>query len=208
MLRALMKQARLISSLALAVVVSVATGCGWMPKVKVPFTGGSSAAEDPKVPFDVKRPLAYGHTLKLSVYRNLLSRSRLFEGSVMVDQNGMVHFKNAGDVHAGGRTAFDAVKAIEAAFSRQYGDSTVSVQLFSIEDVPLVTITGAVRKPAVIQWFDNMSAEAALPYVGGRTSHGDAHAVHVTRDGVRHFHSQSGGVELKAGDVVNFSRDI
>lgn len=208
-----MKVTRLISVLTLAAAVLVATGCGGMPKIKVPkikvpFTGGTQAEEDHEVSFDVKRTLAHGHTLKLAVYRNLISPSRVFEGSVMVDQKGNIQFKKAGVVHVGGRSAYQAVKAIEAAFSREYGDSTVTAQLFSIEDVRLVMITGAVRSPGVIQWFDDMNANNALPYVGGRTGHGDARAVHVTRDGARRFHAHSGGVELEAGDLVKYSGDI
>jgi hypothetical protein len=53
-----------------------------------------------------------------------------------------------------------------------------------------------------------MNADTALPYSGGRTSHGDVRAVYVTRDGVRRFHAQSGGGEIKAGDIIHFSRDI
>jgi len=208
MLRALMKTSRLFFFLTLAAAVFAATGCGWMPKIKVPFTRDSPSGEDPKVPFDVRRSLVYGDTLKLAVYRNFLSPSRYFSGTVMVDGKGMIHFKKVGDVRVGGRKAYDAVRAIEAAFSREYGDSTVTVQLFSVEDLPLVTVKGAVRSPGVIQWFDGMTADAALPYVGGRASHGDASAVHVTRDGVRHFHANSDGVDLEAGDLVNFSKDI
>lgn len=208
MLRALMKTSRLFFFLTLAATVFVAAGCGWMPKVKVPFTRDSPVEDDPKMPFDARRPLAHGDTLKLAVYRNFLSPSREFRGTVVVDAKGVIRFKNVGDVRVGGHKAYDAVRAIEAAFSREYGDSTVTVQLISIEDVPLVTVKGAVRSPGIIQWFDGMTADAALPYVGGRTGHGDASAVHVIRDGLRHFHASSGGVHLEAGDLVNFSRDI
>lgn len=208
MLGALMKTSRLFFPLALAAAMFVAAGCGWMPAIKVPFTRDSPAGEDPKAPFEVRRALVYGDTLKLAVYRNFLSPSRYFKGTVMVDGKGMIHFKRVGDVRVGGRKAYDAVRAIEAAFGREYGDSTVTVQLFSIEDLPLVTIKGAVRSPGVIQWFDGMTADAALPYVGGRTGQGDASAVHVTRDGVRLFHANSDGVKLEAGDLVTFSRDI
>ncbi len=208
MVRVLMKLTRLTCLLTLTAAVLAGAGCGWMPKVKVPFIGGTPTEEDPKVSFNLRQSLAYGHTLKLAVYHNLISPSRVFAGTVMVDQKGNIQFKSAGVVHIGGRSAYDAVKAIEAAFSREYGDSTVTVQLFSIEDIHLVAITGAVRSPGVIQWFDNMNADSALPYVGNRTNHGDARAVHVTRDGVRRFHAHSGGVELKAGDLVKFSSDI
>lgn len=213
MVRAPMKLTRFTCLFTLAAALFVAVGCGSMPKIKVtkvklPFTGGAQAEEDPQVSFDVRRSLAHGHTLKLAVYRNLISPSRVFEGSVMVDQKGNIEFKKAGVVHVGGRSAYQAVKAIEAAFSREYGDSTITAQLFSIEDVRLVMITGAVRSPGIIRWFDDMNADNALPYVGGRTGHDDARAVHVTRDGARRFHAHSGGVELEAGDLVKFSGDI
>lgn len=179
-----------------------------MPEIKVPFVGGAPAVEDPVVPFAVNRPLAPGHTLKLAVYRNLLSRAREFDGSVVVDSRGLVRFKDAGEVRVGGRSPLEASRAIESAFRRLSSDSTITVQLISIEEVPLVTVTGAVRSPAVIQWFDHLTAESALPYVRGRTGGADAHAVHVTRSGARRFHATATAVALEPGDVVNFSRDL
>ncbi|HEY2573256.1 MAG TPA: polysaccharide biosynthesis/export family protein [Verrucomicrobiaceae bacterium] len=206
-----MKPSRILHSLALTAAVVVIPACDWnlASKVKVPFVGERAPAEeDPKLSYDGRRALGYGDTLKVAVYRNFLSPARSYEGSVMVNRDGMIHFNKVVEVRVGGRNAYQAVKAIEAAFSREYGDKTISVQLYSIEDVKLVTIQGAVRSPGVIRWFDGMTADAALSNVGGRSSRGDASAIHVTREGLRHFHAQSGGVSLEAGDVLDFSGDL
>ncbi len=209
MLRPLMNLSRTHHALALAAALAVIPSCDWMPKVKVPFVGDRPPAEnDPKLSYDGRRPLGYGDTLKVAVYRNFLSPSRSFEGPVMVNRNGMIHFDKVGDVRVGGRSAYQAVKAIEAAFSREFGDKTISVQLYSVEDLKLVTLQGAVRSPGVIRWYDGITADMALSYAGGRTSRGEASAIHVTREGVRRFHAQSGGVSLEAGDTVDFSRDF
>ena len=110
----------------------------------------------------------------------------------------------------GGLTALQGVKAIEAAFHRhhEHSASVINVQLSHIEDVPLVTITGSVHSPAVIQWFDNISAGSALPYVGGRTSRSEARAIYVIRKGARLFHASAENVPLQPGDIVNFSSDL
>jgi protein involved in polysaccharide export with SLBB domain len=209
MLRPLMNPSRILHSLALAAALSVLPACDWMPKVKVPFVGEKAPAEDdPKLSYDGNRPLGYGDTLKVAVYRNFLSPARSFDGRLMVNRNGMIHFDKVGDVRVGGRTAYQAVKSIEAAFSREFGDKTISVQLYSVEDFKLVTLQGAVRSPGVMRWHDGITADMALSYAGGRTSRGEASAIHVTREGVRRFHAQSGGVPLEAGDMVDFSRDF
>lgn len=199
-----------IFSLSLLVACS---SCGWMPKVKIPFTGGGSGSHssgDPKLPFNIRQTLGYGQTLKLVVWCGQSSPSKIYSGNAMINEKGVIRFKEAGDVRVGGLTALQAVQMIEASFHRlhDYSGSVIHVQLTQIEDVPLVTITGAVRSPAVIQWFDDITADSALPYVGGRKSHPDARAIYVTRRGVRRFHSGSENVALEPGDTLNFSSDF
>lgn len=194
-------------------VVLAGSGCGWMPKVRIPFMGsgsGSHTSRDPKLPFEVRQTLGFGQTLKLAVWLGQSSPSKIYAGSVMVNEKGMIHFKEAGDVRVGGLTALQAIKTIEASFHRlhNYSASVLHVQLTQIEEVPLVTVTGAVRSPSVIQWFDDITASSALPYVGGRKSQPDARAVYVTRNGVRRFHAGSEHVTLEPGDTVEFSSDL
>ncbi len=194
-------------------IVLAGSGCSWMPKVKIPFIGGGSgshASGDPDLPFNVRQTLGYGQTLKLVVWRGQSSPSKIYAGKLMVNQKGLIHFKEAGDVRVGGLTALQAINIIEASFHRlhQYSASVIHVELTQIEHVPLVTVTGAVRSPAVIQWFDGITASSALPYVGGRKSHPNARAVYVTRKGIRRFHAGAENVALEPGDTVAFSSDL
>ena len=184
-----------------------------MPKVKIPFIGGgtgSHSSPDPKLAFNVRQTLGYGQTLKLVVWSGQGSPSKIYSGKVMVNDQGMINFKEAGDIRVGGLTAFQAAKLIEASFHRlhQYSASVINVQLSEIEDVPLVTVTGAVRSPSVIQWFDDITANSAMQYAGGRKSLSEARAVYVTRKGVRRFHAGSENVSLEPGDTVEFSSDL
>ncbi|MEI6537508.1 MAG: hypothetical protein WCN98_19345, partial [Verrucomicrobiaceae bacterium] len=68
--------------------VLACSGCGWMPKVKIPFTGhgaGTSPASDPKLSYTPNQTLAPGHTLKLSVWSGQSSPSKIYDGSVMIN---------------------------------------------------------------------------------------------------------------------------
>ncbi len=184
-----------------------------MPKIKVPFIGGDSgkhATADPKLPFNVRQTLGFGQTLKLVVWSGQGSPSKIYAGNVMVNEQGLIHCQEAGDIKVGGLTALQAIKMIEASFHRlhDYSASVINVQLTQIEEVPLVTVTGAVNSPSVIPWFDGINANSALPYVGGRKFHLDARAVYVTRKGVRQFHAGSENVALEPGDTVVFSSDL
>jgi protein involved in polysaccharide export with SLBB domain len=197
------------SVLALVVTAGLFPACSLVKQVKIPFiTSGTAAPNDPLVAYDVRKPLAYGHTLELSVYRGVRSPSRIFNERVMVDGKGYVHLGKVGDVKVGGLTTTQAIRSIEAAFRHYDGSGIVSVRLSRIEETPLVLVTGAVRYPGVIQFFDGITATSALPYVGGRSARAPGLAVYVTREGVRTFHTSGAGVELLPGDIVEFSSDL
>ncbi len=88
--------------------------------IKVPFTGGAPAGEDPQVPFDVRRPLAYGQTLEARGLPQSAFPLPSFQGHASWwIRRGSFISRGAGDVRVGGRSAYDAVRAIEAAFSRE-----------------------------------------------------------------------------------------
>lgn len=184
-----------------------------MPQVKIPFMGGKTHSHkkiDPKVSFTPHQILGYGQTLKLAIWRGQSSPSKIYSGKEMIDEHGLIHFKEAGDIRVGGLSALQSMKLIEASFHRlhDYSASFITVELVEIEDVPLVTVTGAVQSPSVIQWFDGITADSALPYVGGRKSRPNVRAIYVTRKGVRRFHAGSENVILEPGDTVEFSSDL
>jgi protein involved in polysaccharide export with SLBB domain len=191
------------------------SSCSIIKSVPIPFVGGdsqSSSASDPQLGFTQATILRTGHTLDLSVYEGLRSPNRIYRDSVVVDANGLVTLAKGVKAKVGGLTAIAAVKNIEGAFRNRVGGGIVQVQVNSIEEVPTITVDGAVKNPAVIQWFSGISLSGVLPYVGGRDLKSSGRAVYVTHKGVRKFHADTIGandaVELEPGDVVHFSDDL
>lgn len=185
-----------------------------IPHLHIPLVGGDETTEptgpDPDVPFTVNDRLGYGHTLTFTVYEGVRSTSKVFDGSIMVDRNGKAHIPKIGDVNLGGLTPLEAVGRIETKFRDKYEEDVLHVQLEKIEHTPLVTVNGAVHHPGVIQYFDGMTASAALPYVGGREGAVPAKAVYVIHKGVRktYVDPRVQDPHLEAGDIVTFSGDL
>ncbi len=212
----------LLRSFLLVTITSTFSNCGMMPKmpsvhlpkVHIPFTGSSDSAssEDPHADYNVNSLLGYGHTLQLTAYHGLRSPNKFFSKTLMVDKNGRLDLGKAGKVQVGGLTALQAVRQLEGAFRRQQGESIITVHLKQIEDVPLVTILGAVRKPGLIQWFDGLDVVHTLPYVGGRDARSIGRAIYLTHNGARKFYANTSGEEdtliLEQGDIVEFSGDL
>jgi protein involved in polysaccharide export with SLBB domain len=188
-----------------------------MPKVsmpKIPFIGGKDGpkdvpppADDPLIPFDPRRPLTYGHTLTLEVYRGSFNPSKLFVGRVMVDHDGNVSFKRAGVVKIGGLSVVQAAVVIGDAFAINGNGATVNVQIKKVENMPLVNVGGAVRSPGAVQWFEGQTLANVLPTVGGHDG-SPGHAVYLVRHGNRHFHESADNTPLEPGDIITFSSDL
>lgn len=180
-----------------------------LPKVKVPFVGndGTAPSDDPTIPYSVRQPLAYGHTLDLAVYAGQRSPAKVFVGAVMVDKEGKVDLGNYGKVRVAGLSASLAVTELEGAFRRKRGESLITVHLMSVEGTPMLSVRGAVKHPGAILYFGGATPASVLPYVGGHDNRTAGRAVYVTRRGVRAFHSDfsNADITLEEGDVVTFS---
>ncbi len=209
-------------SLVPVVATLVLSACDSMPKLsmpkvsmpKIPFISGGDGpkdvpppADDPLVPFDPRKPLTYGHTLKIEVYRGSFNPSKVFAGSVMVDHDGTVSFKRAGVVKLGGLTVTKAATALEDAFASKGNGTTVIVQIEKVENMSLVTVDGAVRSPGAVQWYEGQTLANVLPAVGGHDA-SPGHAVYVVRHGNRHFHESADDTALEPGDIITFSSDL
>lgn len=199
------------------------SACSWIPKVSmpslpkmpdinVPFVGddGTAPSNDPLVPYALRQPLGPGHTLEIVAYAGQRSPNKLFTGAVMVDGDGKVDLGRYGKVKLAGLSATQAVIEMEGAFRRKRGESLISVQLKRIEETPLLQVSGAVKHPGVIQFFDGSNPVNILPYVGARDPKAVGRAVYVTREGVRKFHPEfsTSDVELEAGDIVSYSDEL
>lgn len=183
-----------------------------LPKVKVPFVSDDSTApsQDPAIPFALNQPLATGHTLELAAYAGQISPSSLFSGRVMIDESGTADLGKYGKVPLAGLKIHEAVMPLESAFRRVRGHSLINVQIIRVEEVPLLSLRGAVKTPGIVQYFEGATVSSVLRYAGGRTGDPTATAVYVTRKGARAFHVNylASDVPLEPGDVVTFSDSL
>lgn len=207
----------LLSALSAIGIAALLSSCGTLKKlpsvsINVPFIGDDSASpgNDPFIPYDIRQKLTPGHTLDVDIYTGQRSPDRIFSGNVLIDPEGNGDFGKIGKTRLAGLDATQAVRAISSLFNAQRGDKILNVQLKNIEDLPLLTINGSVKQPAVVRWFDTASPINILPYVGGRI--GDGSAVYITREGRRRFYpnlqaAASSGT-LMAGDIVTYTSDL
>lgn len=170
-------------------------------------------AEDPKMPFNARGTLGYGHTLRIHVFEGARSPKRIYNGVVMVDTKGLLDFGGSiGQVRVGGETLPQAVKAIESTF-RVNAQITkpITVHIVSVEDVPVVSITGDVIKDEFIPAWDGMTIAQAVRVTGGRKLGSTAHGVYLIRNGwSRYFTSLEAADkdEPEPGDIITLSPDI
>jgi hypothetical protein len=173
-----------------------------------------ATADDPKIPFNARGTLGYGHTLRLHVYEGSRSTKRIYNGVVMVNAEGIVDFGGSiGSARVGGATLPKAVEAIAATFrvSMQSG-RPLSVHVLSVEDVPLVAVTGDVQKDEFIPAWDKMTLKQAVTVAGGRKLNSKNQSVYVIREGNRrffpHLEVADTKIEPEPGDIIYLSTDF
>lgn len=176
-----------------------------LPEMHVPFV--NHAPEDPQLPFTLKQSLGYGHTLQFSVYAGQISPRRLFNDSLMIDEAGEIDLGKYGKIRIGGLSAYEALLKIQGAYNKKRGESIINVQLTQIEDVPLLTVRGAVSKPGIYPYFEGANVANILQYAGGRDSRATGNTVYVTHKGVRSYHPNGDTltIPLEAGDIITLS---
>lgn len=171
-----------------------------------------ASADDPKMPFNSRGTLGYGHTLRLRVYQGTRSASKIYDNVVMIDTQGMVDLGAFGKAKVGGLSLPGAVNAIGALF--RIGGKTsrpITVHIISVEDTPVVFITGDVIKDEFIPAWEGMTIKQAVTVAGGRRLGSTAHGVYLTRDGVKRYHTsleQLNREEPEPGDIITLSPDI
>lgn len=171
-----------------------------------------ATADDPKVPFNARGTLGYGHTLRVHVYEGARNPKRIYNGVVMIDTEGLVDFGEVGKARVGGSSLPQAVRAIESQF-RVNGQTTksVTVHIVSVEDVPVVYVTGDVIKDEFIPSWEDMTIAQAVQVAGGRKTNSSAHGVYLIRNGLKRFYTSLEAAdrdEPEPGDVILLSPDI
>lgn len=184
------------------------------PNIDLPFglldKSDAPIPNDPFVPYDLRDKLKPGHTLELSIYRGTRSPDRVFNGKVLINEEGIADFGKLGTVRLAGLEAPTALRAISSMVNTKLGDRVITIHLFNIEDLPVITVNGAVKNPGVVRWFGSANTSNILGQVNGRT--GNGRAVYISRDGQRYFHTSQQAADaissLKAGDIVTYTEDL
>lgn len=198
----------------------------WVPDVPMPkipdMTGmkrilpGSDdvvSNDDPSIPFDVRRPLAYGHTLRLEIYEGARSGREVFAGLAMVDENGVLQIGKVGSAKVGGRTLVEAIPMIESV-CRIAGKAALQtyVHVISVENVELISVTGDISNRAQVPVWENMTFGQLIGHLGGRRSGSQGSAIYLIRQGVKKFYRSQADLEYaaepRAGDIVSLSGDL
>jgi hypothetical protein len=171
-----------------------------------------AAEDDPVMPFNARGTLGYGHSLRIHVYEGARSPKRIFNEVVMVDSKGVLDLGQAGSAKVGGATLPKAAETIAATFrvGLQLG-RTVSVQILSVEDTPVVSVRGDVITDEFIPAWEGMTIEQAVRVSGGRKLGSTAHGVYLIREGERRYFSNladANELEPEPGDIIELSPDI
>jgi len=172
-----------------------------------------ATADDPKMPFNARGTLGYGHTLRLHVYEGSRSTKRVYNGVAMIDSKGIIHFDDKiGSAQIGGATLPQAVDAITATFRVGLRlTRPLTVHILSVEDVPVVSITGDVIKDEFIPAWEDMTLKQAVTVAGGRKIGSTNHGVYVIREGNRRYYPSleaADKAEPEPGDIIYLSPDI
>lgn len=172
-----------------------------------------AAADDPQVPFNSRGTLGFGHTLRFDVYEGARGASRVYDGILMIDTEGLMKIEGVGSARLGGLKLPQAAEAIATAF-RLGGRHTrpLTVHIVSVENTPVLSVNGDVREAEFIPAFENMGVKHAVTVVGGRRPGSTARGVYISRGGDRSFFTSIESAEARwkprAGDIITLSPDI
>ncbi len=171
-----------------------------------------AAEDDPQMPFNARGTLGYGHTLRIHVYEGSRSAKRIYNGVAMVDAKGVITFDKVGSAKVGGATLPQAAEAISATFRvGMRMTRPVTLHILSVEDVPVVSITGDVIKDEFIPAWEDMTIKQAVTVAGGRKLGSTNRGVYLIREGNRRYFSSLEAAderEPEPGDIIYLSPDL
>ncbi len=173
----------------------------------------STGAEDPRVPFEADQKLSQGHSLRLHVYEGARSTKRIYNGVVMVDADGTVTFPEAGSVRLGGQDLAEAAETIARTFRVGLRITRpVTVHVLSVEDVPLVAVTGDINRVRYLPAWEGMTLSQAVAHAGGRRAGSTNRGIYVIREGLSRYYPGLEAADAKMtpepGDILQLSTDF
>lgn len=172
-----------------------------------------AAEDDPQMPFNSRGTLGYGHTLRLHVYEGSRSTNRIYNGVAMIDSSGVIDFGDEiGSAKIGGATLPEAVSALTSTFRVGMRITRpVTVHILSVEDVPVVSITGDVIKDEFIPAWEDMTIKQAVTVAGGRKVGSTNQGIYLIREGQRRYYPSLEAAderEPEPGDIIYLSPDL
>jgi hypothetical protein len=184
-------------------------------KKLIPGMNGDDSVDgdDPRVPFDARATLGYGHTLRLEVYEGTREVRQRFKDLVMVDRRGVAQIGEVGSARLGGRSLAEARRMIEGVFrTGGFAAAQVNVHVVSVENTPVVSVDGDVAMPTSLGMWKGMTVRDAILYAGGRRAGSGAQALYVVHEGKQRFYATAAAadaaIELQPGDIVTVSPDL
>lgn len=173
----------------------------------------STGADDPKLPFEAGQKLAHGHSLRLHVYEGARSTKRIYNGVVMVDADGLINLHEAGSARVGGLDLVDATETIARTFRLGLRlTRPVTVHVLSVEDVPLVAVTGDITRPRYLPAWEGMTLSQAVAHAGGRRAGSSNRGIYLVREGLRRYYADLETADAKMtpepGDILQLSTDF
>jgi protein involved in polysaccharide export with SLBB domain len=184
-------------------------------KKMIPGLNGDDSVDgdDPRVPFDPRGTLGYGHTLRIEVYEGTREVRQRFKDIAMVDKQGVLQVGKIGSARLGGRTLPEARRMIEGVFrTGGFAAAQVNVHIVSVENTQIVSVEGDVAVPSSLPLWDGITISEAIRYSGGRRVGSRAEALYVIHEGKRRFFpnvkAADAEIELRAGDIITVSPDL
>jgi protein involved in polysaccharide export with SLBB domain len=172
----------------------------------------SVGGDDPFQAFDPRRPLTYGDTLRVRVYQGVRELEEIYADLAMVEQDGTAKFDELGSARLGGRNLMEARSMIEAVMrGAGHSASRLHVHIISVENMPLITVEGNVKFPAVYHYRDGVRVSEMIQLAGGKGAASYSRAVYVTHRGQRRFYTTDAaadGFRLEPGDVISLPSDL
>ena len=173
----------------------------------------STGVEDPKLPFEASQKLAPGHTLRLHVYEGARSTKRIYNEVVMIDDDGQIQLHEAGSARIGGMDLVEASDTIARTFRLGLNlTRQVTVHVLSVEDVPLVSVTGDITRPCYLPAWEGLTLSQAVAYAGGRRAGSPNRGVYLVREGLSRYYATLEAADAKMtpepGDIIQLSTDF
>jgi polysaccharide export outer membrane protein len=141
--------------------------------------------------------LGAGDKIRVTVYGE-----EDLSGEFQVDGTGYLRLPLIGEVHAGGRTAFQLEGEVESALENGYlKNPRVSIEVTTYRPFYII---GQVNRPGQYPYTSNMSALDAVGIAGGFTEHAVESTLYIRHEGEAKEHEVAADetVKIRPGDVI------